>query len=679
MTLKRFGFCFLVTGMLWGAQNGYNLFQKGLAKERAEAAPRAAIRIYEQVVRENARDHKLAAQALIRLAECHERLGNAESRKIYERVVREYGDQKEAATVARARLAAPQTSAGVINRKLFESSNLSFPYQAVSPDGRYIAYPRIQPGPRGLMLRDLISGTDRQLTNYDMSKLATTSIFSPDSHMIAFRVDKRPNGQDLRIIGIDGTGERVIFENENVTASHPQDWSGDGKSILAVFSMADRSRQIAVIRVSDGSVRSLKTSDWRLGPPDRALFSLDGRHIVYHQLQRAGEPSSDISLLSLDGSREVRLVQHPADDKVVGWAPDGRLLFTSDRSGTRDLYALRMSGAGAVGAPELLQRNVQGLDHKLTRTGALHYLNSYRANGAYITGLDVEHGKLTTSPVPVTEIARDYNWTPAFSPDGSQVAVISFRGKDKVSVIVKSLTDNSQREIPVQGMRVAYDLLWHPDNRSLLIRGNDAHFQWGIHRLDLRTGRLGKPVLSVPSENNLGQFELSPDGAVLYYDFRDRSGRTSTLRSRDLDNGDERDLYSMALGRNSNVSFALAPRGKRIAIVTDLDWTKPDAATWTILDLEQGTSRTIPKISRGTFAPVWTPDERYLVFVSSLTWRRVSVEDGTVSELGPTNVEGVRGPKRMHPDGTRLAFFSVKEVSEFWVTENLYPKQVGRR
>ncbi|HUS07824.1 MAG TPA: hypothetical protein VMZ52_16080 [Bryobacteraceae bacterium] len=640
---------------------------------------KTAIKQYGEIAAKYKDDRAVVAMALMRMAECYQKMGNAEANRIYERVVREFADQKEAATVARARLAAPQASAGIVNRKLFESSNLSFQYQAISPDGRYIAYPRIQPGPRGLMLRDLVSGTDRQLTDYGMSKLATTSIFSPDSRMIAFRVDKRPNGQDLRIIGIDGTGERVIFENENVTASHPQDWSPDGKSILVVFSMADRSRQIAVVSVSDGSVRGIKTTDWRLGAPDRALFSLDGRQIVYHQLQQEGSSSSDIFLLSLDGSREVRLVQHPADDTVVGWAPDGRLLFTSDRSGTRDLYALRVSGAGAVGDPELLQRNVLGLDYKLTRTGALHYVNFHKANGAYITGLDVQNGTLTTPPMPVTEIARDYNWTPAFSPDGSQVAVISFRGKDKISVIVKSLTNNSQREIPVPEMRVAYDLLWHPDERSLFIRGNDSHLRWGIHRLDLATGRLGEPILSVPSENNLGQFELSPDGTVLYYEFRDASGKTSTLKSRNLRNGEERDLYSKPLGRNSNISFALAPGGKRIAMVTDLDWTKLDAATWMILDLEQGTSRTVPSINRGTFAPVWTPDERYLVFASNQSWWRVSVEDGNITELGPTNVEGMRGQKRMHPDGTRLAFFTVKEISEFWVMENLFPKQVGRR
>jgi hypothetical protein len=47
---------------------------------------------------------KTAAEALVHMGQCYEKLGDAESRKAYERVLREYGDQKEAAMVARARL-----------------------------------------------------------------------------------------------------------------------------------------------------------------------------------------------------------------------------------------------------------------------------------------------------------------------------------------------------------------------------------------------------------------------------------------------------------------------------------------------------------------------------------------------------------------------------------------------
>ena len=670
--------CCVVAAVLAVAQASPDMELKAaMHQQQVLGDLKGAIAAYRKITEKYPDNRVIVARAMIQMAGCHEMLGETpQARNIYERVVRQFGDQREQAAIANARLAVKQRSAAVTSRKLFESSTLALDYEAVSPDGRYIAYPSIQPGPRGLMIRNVATGQEKQLTNYSRSQLATTSAFSPDSRMIAFRVARGADGQDLRIIRTDGTGERVIFENENVTASHPVDWSPDGKHVLAVMSTKDRTPGISIISVSDGSVRRIKTSDWRLGLPDDALFSLDGRHIVYDQLQQEGASASDIFLLAADGSREVRLVEHPADDKVVGWAPDGRLLFTSDRSGTRHLYALRVSDARADGDPELIQRDVPGGSHRVTRTGVLHYIHFHKVNGAYIAGLDVENARLA-APVPVTETARDYNWTPAFSPDGTQAAVMSFRGVGKIYVIVKSLTANEEREIYVRGLRVGYDLLWHPDGRSLLIRGNDAGFQWGIHQLDLATGRLDKPILKT-GENNLGQFELSPDGSVLYYNFLEPSAKKSSLISRNLITGEERELYQTELTGGSNLSFALGPGGKRIALVHDRDWRSADAASWMVLDLETGKTRNIPNMSRGTFAPVWTPDGKYLVFTSAQSWFRAAVEDGSLTELGPA-VAGIKAYKRMHPAGNRLAFFTIKEISEFWVMENLFPAQVGSR
>src|SRR5687768_15963200 len=89
-----------------GAQSGNDLFQKALAKERAEGQLEPAIQLYEQVVREFAADRPLAAKALLQIGRCYERLGKDGAQKAYDRVVRDYGDQRTMADEARARLAA---------------------------------------------------------------------------------------------------------------------------------------------------------------------------------------------------------------------------------------------------------------------------------------------------------------------------------------------------------------------------------------------------------------------------------------------------------------------------------------------------------------------------------------------------------------------------------------------
>ena len=74
-------------------------------KETLEGDPNAAIKQYSAIVSKYAKtDRAVAAMALVHMAECYQKIGDAAARKIYEQVVREYSDQKEAAALARAGL-----------------------------------------------------------------------------------------------------------------------------------------------------------------------------------------------------------------------------------------------------------------------------------------------------------------------------------------------------------------------------------------------------------------------------------------------------------------------------------------------------------------------------------------------------------------------------------------------
>ena len=49
----------------------------------------------------------------------------------------------------------------------------------------------------------------------------------------------------------------------------------------------------------------------------------------------------EVYMMNPDGSEQVNLTQHPADDLNAAWSPTGdKILFVSDRQGTRvrDLY-----------------------------------------------------------------------------------------------------------------------------------------------------------------------------------------------------------------------------------------------------------------------------------------------------------------------------------------------------
>src|SRR5687768_13446845 len=77
------------------------LLARAQHKATVEGDLKGAIEEYKRVVAVAGSNRALAAQALLRMAECHQKLGDTAARSIYERVARDYGDQTDAASVAR--------------------------------------------------------------------------------------------------------------------------------------------------------------------------------------------------------------------------------------------------------------------------------------------------------------------------------------------------------------------------------------------------------------------------------------------------------------------------------------------------------------------------------------------------------------------------------------------------
>src|SRR4051794_3640774 len=78
-------------------------------QEEVEGDLKGAIEQYKKLAQSNNR--AIAAKALIQMAGCYQRLGDAEAWKTYEQVVKYYPDQKEAVALARARLSGSAVTA----------------------------------------------------------------------------------------------------------------------------------------------------------------------------------------------------------------------------------------------------------------------------------------------------------------------------------------------------------------------------------------------------------------------------------------------------------------------------------------------------------------------------------------------------------------------------------------
>jgi len=316
--------CASSAGVVFG-QSGHDLFQQALVKERADGNLIEAIKLYQRVVSEFARDRALSARALVQIGQCYEKLGEAQlkqARASYERVVREYADQAEIVAQARVRLAVlGGPSPTTLTARRLENPPEDTPSGAISPDGRYFSFCDFDTG--DLAIRDLQTGKDRRLTNEGtlgdenatVSQEAGVSTWSSDGKQIAYEWYRTSDAGriELRVVGLDGGKPRILTRNDGGSFA----WSPDRKHIVASVSLRNKATQIVLISTIDGSTRAL-TDLKRVIYPTTVRFSPDGRYVAYDRLPDDTSPERDIVLMSIDTGQETPLIQHPADDYLLG-------------------------------------------------------------------------------------------------------------------------------------------------------------------------------------------------------------------------------------------------------------------------------------------------------------------------------------------------------------------------
>jgi len=288
-------------------------FQQAVDLMETKGDYRAAIRLFEEIAA--GEDRGLAARALLYLGLCQEKLDRSRAEIAYRQLAKRFADQPELVGEARARLSAlarPRlTPPTVLARQVWVGPDVDT-QGAPSPDGRYLPYVVWETG--DLAVRDLMAGTSRRLTGGGSWQAGHSlySIVSADGKQTAYAWH---NGKfyDLRSIGLDGSGPRVLYSSEEVPYIYPQEWSADGKAILALLFRKDKTTQIALVSADDGSVKVLKTLPWRW--PQKMSLSADGRYVAYDLPQEEG---SDILLLATDGSRELWSHIPPTTSRLSG-------------------------------------------------------------------------------------------------------------------------------------------------------------------------------------------------------------------------------------------------------------------------------------------------------------------------------------------------------------------------
>ena len=565
-----------------------------------------------------------------------------------------------------------------------------------SPDGKYLSYTDWKTGNLAIYeitTREKYILTNEGSMNFVSPKFANKSRWSPDSKQIVYGWFNK-GIIELRIIGLDGSKPRVLYRNKEVVWAQTCDWSADGTKILAGFWRKDGPIQIVLVSTEDGSVRILKTLEKKL--PRNFGFSMklspDGRYIVYDLPKKSYTytfAERDIFLLSTNGEPEITLCENPADDYILGWAPDGKnILFASDRRGSLDLWHIQISDGKPQGNPELVKSDIGQRFQSLgfTQEGSFYYGNEGgQDNDIYTARLDPETGRMIAPPKsPITRF-KGNNWLPDYSPDGKYLAYVT--GKRNLShnlLIIHNLETGEEREL-LTNIHKIQKHIWSPDCKSILFRGTDENYSAGIYHIDIQTGTVTTLVPKYSDSRSLQVMQWSDDGKSFYMIRGFKSTKTLQIVIREIESGTEKELYRASYPKNSN-HILYSPDGKWLSSIIR------EGKELKIMPAAGGESRVLYKCEQegeNVNGFRWSPDGEYIFYVldqpkqNQFSIWRIPIEGGETQKVLEMNKLFHENIKKLsvHPDGQHVAFQSTSPFggTEVWVMENFLPKTKDKK
>jgi Tol biopolymer transport system component len=592
-----------------------------------------------------------------------------------------------AALAAAAEYASPPTSlhqdtARTVTRRVWADADL----YSLSPDGRYASLTDWETG--DLAIRDMETGEVRRLTHnsapYEPGE-AEHATFSRDGKWVAYSWydEDEPAYYKLGVVDVEGTNPRLVHRDRATLWIDPADWSPDGRWILANRTVTGRA-EILLVSPEDGSTRLLKAFDvpsscWG------SHFSPDGRYVSY-ECQQDDPEDRDIFVVDVATGEEHALVTHPANDRMLGWAPDGKhVLFRSDRSGTPGAWLLPVADGEPSGAPWLVKPDMwRARGVGFTQDGRYFYLVRTGKRDVYVASFDPESRSVIGSPRAITAHALGDRSLPGWSPDGRHLVYRVERGQDRAAgkIVVHSLETGELREFDLGTARWVGHIGWTADGRSVLARASNPDSEEDrivLYRLDVQTG--SKEVV-LRSGKVRGYLQLSPDERFWFYwraeENQEGQARFTIVRE-ELETGDTTELFQTPYGHWGQIrGMDLSPDGRTLAF----GYFPPgDSTRLVLLPVDGGEARELP--IREATGINWMPDGEALLFrrfveVGPLyEVLYLDLAEGEPHPIGLT-VSGNPGLD-IHPDGRRIAYASGKGGAELWVMENFLPEGTAGR
>lgn len=422
--------------------------------------------------------------------------------------------------------------------------------------------------------------------------IALYAVPSPDGSRVAFEWTTRADsltwsGSQLRILDV-ATGEsKAIMTSDTAVMNSlmPVAWTPEGDSVFVTGWHRDRGDvEVVLVPVADGTPRLLHTISQSSFRGDMAL-SPDGRWLLYANRDfREQQTRSNIYLIDVQGGGARPLLQLPDLDWLVGWLPGTDVvLFSSDRSGTTDLWSVRVVNGHASAELRQVRSGFLKSYGLGFGDGALFYSVQTGVRGIAVIDVDPQSGAFrgaASTPLPhLSSPPRGLKW----SADGRTLAALTAWGPGSDAITVHDMKTGESRVFRLNGNVISRAFEWAPDGKTLLLRvAETGHLKSPTHflRLDLVTGSTTRLFAADEPQEPEGpgylDFLVTPDGRsiVLRQQRVLDDGRTQMkLVLRSLEDSRERELH-----RTSGFipEFRISADGTRLAFMQQV-WENSDS------------------------------------------------------------------------------------------------------
>jgi Tol biopolymer transport system component len=668
------------------AQTPEQLYQKGLTSEEGEGALQDAIKLYNQIADNSNADKSLQAKALLHIGMCYEKLGMKEATKAYQRLVNNFPAQKNEVAIARERLSRlnPAGSSGEIAIRLVnsESDNTS----SISADGEYLAFADWDTG--NLAIRNLKTGEKKLITNdatwiEPMQYIDEETLISPDGKQVAYGWLNSEGVIELRLIKVDTQIPAILFTCTKDEIVIPRLWFPDCTKLIAQrFNGNTKTMQLFLIHIATRDTLTLKENIGRFYKINLSL-SPDEKNIAFDFHNPSDQGLFDINLLSLDTKKESQVIKHPANDRLIGWFPGrNELLFTSDRSGTTDIWSVRTPGKEQIEVPKRIMTNVGELDPVgFTTNGSLYYLISKTNFESFIIPFDSIGLKLSVnSRTPLPGQVFDVSWL----PDGETLICYGFRqeqvkrsGLQNIFVI-NSITGEAR--VLATTLNTAGQMRISPDGKSVLVfgidkqRSNEKDYKGGIYIVNIETGTRAEIKVKQEVAPVSGTAEWDKEGKNIFY------ASNNQIVKHNIESEEEKTIYNARQFTYPNIVRSID--GNNLFIDIMVDKTGADCQ---LLSINENGGEATVLITHKDVSNIrlrriaLSPDGKYIYFSSlfddyklglkSILYR-IPTTGGTPENLWQSKEYFIAGMS-IHPDGKKMAFSNLEIGSDLRVIENL--------